>query len=304
MHIRTPLIQSMSLSRHLGDEVWLKMESAQPSGSFKIRGVGHACRICRERGAEGFVSSSGGNAGLAVAYAGRRLGVPVTVVVPATTKARAIELIEQEGATVIVRGENWNRAHEHALELAAEDLAYIHPYDDPLIWEGHATVVDEVVEEGLEPDLVVLSVGGGGLLCGVLQGLERHHLEDVSVLAVETVGADSLATALDAGEHVGIDGITSIATSLGAKQVAREAFELARTHDVRSCRMTDAEAVEACVRFLDDHRTLVEPACGASLAPLYGRSEDVAGYRQVLVIVCGGVGVTAQQLEEWHRETG
>ena len=89
MFIETPLLESRALSERLGKSIWLKMEAMQPTGSFKARGISHACAVYKERGAERFVSSSGGNAGLAVAYAGRKLGVPVLVVVPETTSERA-----------------------------------------------------------------------------------------------------------------------------------------------------------------------------------------------------------------------
>ncbi|MEO1086314.1 MAG: pyridoxal-phosphate dependent enzyme, partial [Acidobacteriota bacterium] len=216
IHIKTPLIQTLGLGRDLPGRVWLKLDALQPSGSFKLRGVGHACRRYREKGATAFLASSGGNAGLAVACAGRQLGVPVTVVVPETTSQRAMDLIASEGADVQVVGHDWMAAHTHALELARDDTAYIHPFDDPYLWEGHATVIDEVAQAGVKPNVVVLSVGGGGLLCGAIEGLRRNGWADTPILAVETVGADSLATALAAGEHVGVDGITSIATSLGA----------------------------------------------------------------------------------------
>lgn len=304
MHIRTPLVQSAGLTHLAGAEVWLKLEAVQPIGSFKIRGIGHACSTYRERGAQRFISSSGGNAGLAVAYAGRKLGVPVTVVVPATTKPRAIELIKQQGADVIVYGANWNEAHAHALTLADKTAVLIHPYDDPLLWEGHATLVDEVREDwgDTAPDLVIISVGGGGLLCGVIQGLERCGWRDTPVLAVETEGAGSLHAACKARSRVTIDAITSIATSLGARQVAQQAFDYAQERNVTPILVSDAAAVHACARFLDDHRILVEPACGASLAPVYDAHEQVRGKRRVLVVVCGGVGITAEQLRAWSQQ--
>ena len=98
LHIATPLIESRALSQRFGCDVWLKMDALQPSGSFKLRGVGLACETHAQRGAKRFVSSSGGNAGIAVDYAGRQLGLPVVVVVPQTTSARARELIQQQGA--------------------------------------------------------------------------------------------------------------------------------------------------------------------------------------------------------------
>ena len=111
LHIETPLIESPFLSHAGHCAAWLKLEALQPPGSFKIRGVGAACEEYLRRGARRFVSSSGGNAGLAVAYAGRRLSVPVTVVVPETASARARKLLQLEAAQVIVHGASWHEAN-------------------------------------------------------------------------------------------------------------------------------------------------------------------------------------------------
>src|SRR5438046_727845 len=161
IHVQTPLLESLPLSRRVSSRVWLKMEALQPCGSFKARGMGFACQCYLEQGRKKFVCSSGGNAGLAVAYAGRKLGVPVTVVVPESTSERALQLIRDESAEVIVWGQSWQEAHQHALTLVDGDAAYLHPFDDPLIWKGHASLIDEVLRAGLQPDAVVLSVGGG-----------------------------------------------------------------------------------------------------------------------------------------------
>ncbi|MEE4165824.1 MAG: pyridoxal-phosphate dependent enzyme, partial [Desulfocapsaceae bacterium] len=225
LHIQTPLIESLSLATHVKGRVWLKMEALQPSGSFKLRGIGHACRTYQSRGATSFISSSGGNAGIAVAYSGRILGVPVTVVVPESTSKKAIEAIGQQGASVIIRGESWQESHSHALRMTDSEHILIHPFDDPLLWSGHASMIDEVAQGGLQPDGVILSVGGGGLLCGVVEGLRRNNMTGVPVLAVETRGADSLSLSLRENRLYTLEEITSIATTLGAKQVARQAFD-------------------------------------------------------------------------------
>jgi L-serine/L-threonine ammonia-lyase len=297
LHLVTPLLESAALSRP-GQAVWLKMEALQPAGSFKNRGVGHACSVHARAGARRFVSSSGGNAGIACAYAGRKLGIPVTVVVPETASARAIELIRREGARLIVHGASFQEANDHAQSLLSATCAFIHPFDDPLLWEGHASMIDEVAAAGVRPDAVVLSVGGGGLLCGVVEGMRRHGWDQVPVIAVETAGAESLAAALAADALVSLPAITSIATSLGARRVAQAAFDLARAHPVRSTVVTDCAAVAACLRFIDDHRVVVEPACGAALAAVY-EGTALAGFHNVLVIVCGGVTATVAQLQQW-----
>ena len=298
LHIQTPLIESRPLSLTAGSAVWLKLEALQPCGSFKLRGVGHACEVHHARGARHLVSSSGGNAGLAVAYAGRQLGMAVTVVVPETTSERARELLRLEEAKLVVHGSSWQEANAHAQTLLGPGDAFIHPFDDPLLWAGHASMVDEVAAAGLKPDAVVLSVGGGGLLSGVVQGLQRNGWHDVPVLAVETEGAASLHAAMAAGHTVELPSLSSVATSLGAKRVAEQALACTREHPVHSHLVSDREALLACERLLHDHRLLVEPACGAALA-LLERPEALAGYRRVLVIVCGGATATLGQIRSW-----
>jgi L-serine/L-threonine ammonia-lyase len=299
LHIETPLLESRSLSALSGKTIWLKMEASQPPGSFKIRGIGLACEEYARRGAARFISSSGGNAGIAVAYAGRHLRIPVTVVVPETTSEHAKALMRLENAEVIVHGASWQEANALAQSMIVEQTAFIHPFDDPLLWRGHASMIDEVTRAGVKPDAVVLSVGGGGLLCGVVAGLRCNGMENVPVVAVETAGADSFAQSLAAGHRITLAGITSIATSLGARQVCEQALRWSTIHPVKSAVVSDEASVFACKRFLDEHRVLVEPACGASLALLYERSAALESFGTVLVIVCGGATATADQLQGW-----
>lgn len=301
LHADTPLLESRQLSLSAGRSVWLKFDSLQPPGSFKIRGIGFACETHVARGARRFVSSSGGNAGLAVAYAGRKLSVPVTVVVPETTSERAKELLRLDDAEVIVHGASWQEANELAVSLVGESDAFIHPFDDPLLWQGHATLVDEVFRSGLEPDAIVLSVGGGGLLSGVAEGLHRNGWGHIPILAVETDGAASFHEATKVGRPVELEGITSIATSLGAKRVCDRAVQWSREHPIRSILVSDQSALSACECFLADHRVLVEPACGASLALVYENASVLEQFSTVLVVVCGGATATIDQIRQWSR---
>ena len=301
LHIETPLITSRRLSQISGRSIWLKMDALQVPGSFKVRGVGHACTEYFNRGARRFVSSSGGNAGLAVAYAGRSMGVPVTVVVPQTTSERAKELLRLEDAEVIVHGASWQEANELALSMVGPTDAFLHPFDDPLLWQGHATVIDEVAQSGLEPDAVVLSVGGGGLLSGVAEGLHRNSWSHIPIIAVETEGAASFYAAALAEHTVQLDQINSIATSLGAKRVCEQSVKWSKVHTIHSVLVSDKSAVNACERFLADHRVLVEPACGASLALAYENSPALQPFEKVLVIVCGGATATVDQFKQWAK---
>jgi L-serine/L-threonine ammonia-lyase len=237
-----------------------------------------------------------------VAYAGRNLGLDVTVVVPKTTPDWMRKTIREEGATVEEFGESWDGAHRYALELADQDSAsYIHPFDDPRIWSGHASIIEEVAVAGPKPGAIVVSVGGGGLLCGVLEGLHRVGWDDVPVIAVETEGAASFAASVAAGRLITLERITSVAVTLGARTVAQETLAWTSRHTITPWIVSDRAAVDACIRFADDHRVLVEPACGAALSTVYDRAAPLIGKEPVMIIVCGGAGVNLTLLREWDK---
>jgi L-serine/L-threonine ammonia-lyase len=237
-----------------------------------------------------------------VAYAGRKLGVPVTVIVPETTTARAKELLALEQASVIVHGASWQEANQHAQSLVGQTDAFLHPFDDPLLWQGHASMIDEIAASGLKPDAIVLCVGGGGLLSGVAEGLHRNGWGKVTILAVETEGAASFHAAMQAGHPVEIEKIASVASSLGAKRVCQQAFDWSKKHPIQSILVSDSEALSACTRFLGDHRILVEPACGASLALAYSKPAELAAFQTVVFIVCGGATATLEQIKAWSMQ--
>jgi L-serine/L-threonine ammonia-lyase len=299
LHVVTPLWESRSHDAH----VLFKMEALQPIGSFKIRGVGAACQASWKDGAKLLVCASGGNAGYAVAYAGRQLGMAATIVVPQTTSSWMQDILRREGATVAVHGESWDDAHTYATALAAqENAAYIHPFDDPRIWAGHASIIHEIAAANIKPGAVVVSVGGGGLLCGLLEGLHQVGWKEVPVVAIETEGAASFAASVRAGHLITLDRITSIATTLGARTVAPAALAWTQRHKIIPWVVTDRAAVEACQRFADEQRVLVEPACGAALAAVFDLAEPLQGLAPIIVIVCGGAGVSLKLLEEWKKK--
>lgn len=303
LHISTPLLEHRSLSARLGKQVWLKMESSQPSGSFKLRGIGVLCQRAVAQGATHLVCPSGGNAGFAAAVAGAALGVRTTILVPQTTHETVRQAIRAIGAELIVAGEVWDETNQAALRLCDQPGAvYIPPFDHPDIWDGNATLIDEAASQ-CQFDAVICAVGGGGLLSGIVQGLHRNGLAQVPVIAVETAGAASLHAAIQAGELVTLPAITSIASSLGARRVAQQAFDWTRRHDIRSVIVSDAQAVDACLRFADDLRTLVEPACGAALAVAYQHPQLLAEFKKPLIVVCGGIGVDLVKLQVWKNLT-
>ena len=300
MHINTPLVESEPLSRRHGASVWLKLDCLQPTGSFKARGISRICLEFVEQGAEELVTASAGNAGLNVAYAGTKLGARVTVAVPDSTPAMIRTKIERMGGHVEVVGASWDESNAWALSKAdGLKTVCVPAFDHPTIWEGHATLIDEVADSGFKPDAVVVSVGGGGLLCGVIDGLDRTGWRDVSVVACETEGSNCLARSLEAGSLVTLPVIDSIAKSLGALTPAAAALEKASEHSVKSFVCSDRQALDACLSFADDHRLLVEPACGAALASVYEKTEALEDCDSILVVVCGGVGVSLELLRQW-----
>jgi L-serine/L-threonine ammonia-lyase len=226
----------------------------------------------------------------------------VIVVVPETTTERAKALIVQENAELLVHGASWLEANAFAQSMVTATDAFLHPFDDPLLWQGHASLIDEVVAAGVKPGVVVLSVGGGGLLSGVIKGLQRNGWGDVPMLAVETEGADSLGQAMQAKKRITLPKISSLATSLGARQVCQQAFDLSTKYPMYSAVVSDPAAVSACLQFVDDHRVVVEPACGAALAAIYERLPALNAFGSVLAIVCGGVTATLTQLQVWDAD--
>lgn len=308
-----PLSAALGAGRH----VYLKMDALQPPGSFKIRGIGLTIARAVAKGAERVVSSSGGNAGLAAAYCARALGVDCTVVVPQSTPYFIVDRLRAYGAEAMVHGSVWDEANTKAVEICGEtNGCLVHPFDQSDTWDGHATLVRECQEQfradlgkGPEfaPSAFVTCVGGGGLLMGILRGLDEVGWASSPVVACETEGADSMAQALVSGKLVTLPGIASIAKSLGATRVSEEIFNHCRSlgpERVRPWVCTDRDAVEACARFADDHRVLVEPACGAALASIYGQSPALEGCESVVVEVCGGAIVDRQMLEAWCISCG
>ena len=249
---------------------------------------------------------------MTAAYA---LGYPSTVVVPLSTKPMMVAKIRTAGATDVIQvGEHWTEADRYLREeILTRDPngVYVPPFDHPDIFEGNARVIDEIAEQmkHTRPDAVICSVGGGGLFCGIMKGLERASWSDVDVLAVETRGAESLHTSLAQGSLATLPAITSIATSLGATRVSEKAFSYAQRSNVKSVVLSDAEAAMGCWRFADDERMIVETACGASLAMCYdGKLKKVlpglGKDTRVIVVVCGGSNVTLAMLEGYKEIYG
>lgn len=273
-----------------------------------------------------FYCSSGGNAGLGCATAAIALKMPCTIVVPQKTSKHMVDKLVILGAEVHQIGDNWCAADTHLREnLLANDPTgvYVPPFDHPHVWEGASTIVRELEQQmpdTQQPFAIVCNCGGGGLVNGIMQGVEeatklwKGGEEKAQVLAVETQGADSLDASVRAGELVTLPAIASIASSLGALTVSRQTFEWSRKGNFHNVVVTDADAVMGSLRFADDARILVEVACGATLSVVYngklrgmlgeGMNDEEWGQKNVVVIVCGGSHVSLDMLREYREKYG
>ena len=304
LFIETPVFESMLLNSSLNKNVQFKMECFQPAGSFKIRGIGNLCEREIKAGKSCLISSSGGNAGYAVAYAGRILNTEVKVIVPETTPSAVQELIKSQQAEVIVHGKVWDESHLEALDMAKSlNGAYISPFDHPLIWNGHSTLIDEMVRQGIKaPDAIILSVGGGGLFCGVMEGVVRNRWIQTQIITVETEGTNSFYQSIQEKKRITLSEINSIATSLGAKTICPKAFEYGMDNRVLPVVVSDADCINAIDHFAHEFRVLVEPACGASLSLPYLKPDLLSRYENIVVIVCGGIGMNPDKLNQLKQQ--
>lgn len=293
LHVSTPLLESQTLKNQLNKHIYFKLEALQPAGSFKLRGIGRLCQKYIADGYKNLVASSGGNAGVAVAYCGMKLQRPTTIFIPKTSHQLYIDKIQSLGATVIIAGETAGDAQTAAEAFAKTyQSAYIHPYDHPEIWTGHSTIIDEVVNEWIKPEAVIVSVGGGGLACGILEGMHRHGWTDVPLIAVETNGADVFARSIQANNPVHLNKITSRAKSLGATYVAPRLLEWTTQHPIKNVVISDGEAEFGAHAFAKDQRLLVELASGASLSLVFNQHPIISQYQSIFVIVCGGINIS------------
>ncbi len=299
-HVKpSPVIHSPWLSKELNAEVYLKLEYLQPGNSFKIRGASNAL-LSQDPLPEQVITASGGNHGLGVAVACKRADVPCKVVLPTSTSDYRVKLLEDLGAEVQLYGDAWDDANRYALKLAASpNILYIHPFADRDVILGQGTIALELKEQLPEFDILVASVGGGGLLTGISLALEQldYHGE---IVAVETIGAESLHKSIIAGEIVELDAITSIAKTLGARKTEPFIFDSLKRLVTHSLIVHDSEAVISLLDFLDHEKILVEPATSCIIAAAFNNPE-IFKNKKVVFIICGS-NVSMEEVENWKIE--
>lgn len=281
----TPLLRlpAASLGLPLDAELRLKLEQLQRGGSFKARGMFNRLRS-QPVPAAGVVIASGGNAGIAAATAAQALGVRCEVFVPELTGAAKRAALHARGAVLVVGGAAYADALAASLERQRETGALLlHAYDQPEVVAGAGTLAAEVEADAGLPDRVLVSVGGGGLLGGLL----AHWGGRCHVDALEPVGSPTLHAALAAGEPVDVAVVGLAADALGAKRIGAIAWGLVRQHGVGSHLVPDAAIADAQNALWRELRLAVEPAAALPLAALQAGMVQPRPGERVLLVVCG-----------------
>ena len=283
-HVRsTPVVATGAHAFGLEPPVVLKLELLQHTGSFKTRGAFNKM-LASDVPAAGVVAASGGNFGLAVAYAARQLGHRAEIFVPDTSPEAKIEGIRGLGADVQIVPGYYHEASVVAAARQAESGALaMHPYDQPEVVAGAGTVGLELAEQVPDADTVLVAVGGGGLIAGVASWFRG----DVRVVGVEPEACPTLHAALEAGQPVDVDVGGFAADSLGPRRVGEIAFAAATAWVERVVLVPDETIREAQRRLWRDAHLVAEPGGAASLAALIAGAYRPAAGERVVVVVCG-----------------
>ena len=295
----TPVIRSPYYSSKTGCDIFLKLENLQPTHSFKVRGALNAILSApEEKRKQGIICASGGNHGLGVALVSSWLKLPCQVFLPTKTPQLKIDNIKRLGASVILHGDAWDDANKLAQSTAQkDDCAYIHPFDDPYVMAGQATIFLELLEQVRDLDSVIVSIGGGGLISGIVSAV-KHFSPNTKVIGVETNGANCMSLSVNAGRIEELPAITSIADSLGARKTEPRQFDIISKHVDELIVVDDNEAIASLLELLNEEKLLVEPATSCSLAALTsGRIKTNLG-KQLAVIMCGG-NIALERVCQW-----
>jgi threonine dehydratase len=295
----TPLLRSAYYSNLLGANIYLKLETLQPTHSFKVRGAFNALlALGEEKRQRGVITASGGNHGLGVALAAATLKVPATIYLPTATPALKIDAIRRLGAEVVLFGSVWDEANQTALKVAAEeDKAYIHPFDHAQVMAGQGTLVCELLTQLDGVDVLVASIGGGGLISGMISGA-KHFSPLTRVVGVETIGADCMYQSRAAGEIVELPAITSIAESLGAKKTEARQFAIVQENVFDLTTVSDEEAIASVLEVLREEKLLLEPAAACCLAALTNGQIEIQANETIVVVACGG-NIALEKIAGW-----
>jgi threonine dehydratase len=284
--LRTPTLHSRTLSALTGAEVWLKFENQQFTAAYKERGaLNKLLQLPQSARDKGVIAASAGNHAQGLAYHAARLGIPVTIVMPMLTPAVKVQQTESHGATIILSGERFDDAYEHALEVAQErGLTFVHPFDDPVIIAGQGTVALEMLEDAPAIDTLVIPIGGGGLISGCAT-VAKAQDRPIEVIGVQAELYPSMYARMK-GLILPCAGDT-LAEGIAVKEpgAITSAIVRALVDDIVLVGERDLE--RSVSMLLQIEKTVVEGAGAAGLAALLAHPDRIAG-KTVGIVLCGG----------------
>ena len=284
--VRTPMMRSITLSEITGADVWLKFENHQFTAAYKERGALNALlQLTDEQKAKGVIAASAGNHSQGLSYHGRRLGVPVTIVMPSTTPSVKVMQTESVGGNVVLFGETFDEAYAHARELEVErGLTFVHPFDDPKVAAGQGTVALEMLEQKCDFDCLVVPIGGGGLMSGMATVAKALN-PDIRMIGVQAKLYPSMYSAVT-GDDLPCGGDT-LAEGIAVKEPGAFTRQII-SELVDEVLLVEEPALEHAVSLLlQIEKTVVEGAGAAGLAAVLSNREKFEG-KTVGLVLCGG----------------
>lgn len=287
----SPCPHSIPLSEITGMEIFCKLENLQRTGSFKERGARNAlAQLPPDQQKRGTIAASAGNHAQALAYQGKLLGIPATVVMPKFAPLIKVNNCQKLGANVVLHGKDFAEAKARAHEIGKEKgLAYIDGYDDPAIIAGQGTMGIEIIEQVPDVDLVVIPVGGAGLLAGVALAVKTLRPQ-TKIIAVEAENVASFSAAMEAGKPTRLALHPTLADGLAIPQVGPNGFEIARSLVDKIVIVTEAQIAISILRIVELEKGVVEGAAATPLAAcMSGQLKEFAGKRTVLLFSGGNI---------------
>ena len=284
----SPCPYSLNLSRLCGCEIYCKLDHLQVTGSFKERGARNKLKLLSEQERRaGVIAVSAGNHGLGLAYHGRDLGIPVTVVMPRWAPLVKVSNCRSFGATVILHGEAYDEAKKYALQLAEQKgLIYVPGFDDPAIISGQGTMGLEILEDVPDVDAVIVPIGGGGLISGVGVAIKALRPQ-VRIIGVEAQNAPTMYESLKAGQVVRIPTKPTLADGLAIAEAGKLCLELTKEVVEQIFLVDEVQIATSVLRLLELEKTVVEGAGAVPLAAAMNKSLKLAG-KKVVLCLCGG----------------
>jgi threonine dehydratase len=283
----TPLDYARELSRRYDNNIWLKREDQQPVFSYKLRGAFNLMdTLSSDARSQGVIAASAGNHAQGVALSAQKLGIHAIIVMPKTTPEIKINSVKRLGAEVLLHGNTYDEAKDHAVMLAGKkNMTLIPPFDHPVVIAGQATVGVEILEQHPDTiDIIFVPVGGGGLVAGIAAYVKAHRPE-IRIIGVEPEEAPCMKRAFEAGKCVVLDHIGIFADGAAVRQAGEETFRVAREYVEEIILVSNDEICAAVKDIFEDTRSIPEPAGALALAGLkqFVNREKIKGKEMVAI---------------------